>query len=265
MLAKRMFSLLVALSIIFAMSLPVTAVDETGSTSLEQSTLDRIENYLANIISDSDGYGLSDIDYESLQCGSGINIYEYENGVANRSDSTMYPIFSDGVLATAIFVQEDTIQIATNIADELAAAGKTSGQIALIFDANCLWIWDDTELIALHTYSTVQGRDLLLSPPDDIELLPLQVCDNINLSSVAIPYENFTTKLNISIYQQESGSNYCWACVCASIGNYKTGSTITGKNFAKYWFGDNYKQQSQDISAALGKLNQYYDLSCKCQ
>ena len=270
---KGLLNMIVVLAMIVSLQMPALATDNasaipTRSASVQDKdieisdeTANRIATFLTSIIGDETGYGLSTVDFNSLQYGTKISIYIQEDAGLTLSESVLYPIFSNGVLCSTLLVQDDSIQIATNIAQELVSANMDHEQIALIFDNTTLWCWNGIDLISLHTYPTVDGRTSISSVSTTVELRFLQVHDKLDLSRIPTPTENFTTKLNVNFYLQEAGSSYCWACACASIGNYKTGKTTTGMQFAKHYFPNSYYSTSQAIDGAIGKLNQYYDLS----
>lgn len=253
---NRFVTLLVTFSLAVTMFSMVADAAE-----IDQSTLKRIENYLTMLMKDSEGYGLSGLDLESLQCGEEINIYESVNDSVRRIDSSFYPIYSEGELCTGVLVTVDDVQIAKNIADELIATGNNEGYISLIFDNKHLWVWNGNQLSVLHSFSPVDGRESLSDVPTDVILCPVRACMELSINGVAEKRATFNPYLNVGRYTQEAGSKYCWACACVSIGNFRGGPIMTAITFAQTYGSSDYFYCSKQIGEAIPKLNQHYSLS----
>lgn len=280
-LSKKIVSML--LIFIFLFTFTTTAYASNEPLNKYSSIYCNISNALNSL--DSNLYGLNNIDYSQLTVGNEINSYEYTNSALKILDYKIYPLsYNQKLIAFAIkYNTSDSIQITTNLVNEVSANINSDIPFALIYDRNSCYIYTEKELILLHNTQEVSDRDDLNNVSDKAFLkqsilnvyAPNESLENYtnntyspldpSTSTSATDYLNATSSYSpayitcsVSFVSQNPPSDYCWACCDACIGNSITGKNYTGINVATALWGSDYNHGASGDTAMV-VLNSLYD------
>ncbi len=232
------------------MSMGIIATAFAGQASVKEENA--IIDVLSAIETSKDRFGLESIDFEDLEIGNAIHIYDYINEEFVDTRVT-FPLILNGELiafATEFKIQNEVFfQISTMLANEVKDYIDSSSSIAFVYDRYGCYLYEDGKFKFLFESDMVFDERSVLNL-DELNRETLNNIESNNYSQIELL--QYTSEIPISRmpntrYEcavdkvlQPSGSNICWAACVACISNYVNGTNFTAKSVAKDYWGNDY-------------------------
>lgn len=100
---KKFFSVLLSLTILASICAPCYAAD-IQSADISPEVQSQMLRILSSVEHEKDNYGLTSIDFSSIEIGSPIPSYKVQNGALSASDIQLIPLLSEGKLVSIFYV-----------------------------------------------------------------------------------------------------------------------------------------------------------------
>ena len=265
----KFMALIFVMSLVISSSSSAFAVDTIPSNATEELEHHEIIRKSILFLYNDPLSDISEtIDLNNVEVGNKIPVYNYEEAGMVESNTAAYSLCSDNTLCAIAFVTDGLAQIDSQIANEILNSDIAGNNISFLYDAEGMYVFDGTNYYLLHTYETVEDREVLENTnegisvqnelsisADYLQTIPLDISASASAASVTAS----TVYLNVGFFSQPSGSNYCWACADTCIGNYVTGVYRSPYSFASLCNPSN-PNSSMNIDDAIYWLNYYYSM-----
>lgn len=259
---KKFMCLLI--SVILCLSLVVTASAETLSDSNSDPTSNAIASELAYYETDKSLIGMEGVDFNNLEIGEKIYVYEYLSSGFNEIASA-YLIFEDDDIVTLAYdIGGNRYQFMTSLAQRIELADEEEFAIAYDKYGCYLYTGDSFVQISYTTELYVDTRDIV-SNATTIQKADMLLSDAYD--SVALTYSTMAANARVqtnffcslTYVTQNPHENICWAATIAMISNSVNDTSLSAVDVASAYYGENFNRTlSRTIVANL--MNNVYDL-----
>lgn len=293
---KKFIALVLSLIMTFAVASPAYAISN-GYAFVETSVLancdvqEKMEDILCAVEPQKALFGLSDINFENVQLGEEIPVYETYNNSLVPSELHIVPILLDGEVISLFYIMQSEnewiVQLGKGLVSKIKAYANnspfaiiytsegayvfTNGEYYLIAESDCneQTKLDPTSVSSLETNSSnleVISRTSISSVTSSA--FSNIICNNLSsgitieaspagTQTRAVSPSNYDTFCSVDKIQQPSGSWFCWACCIASMVNYMYGGIETYQSIA-YLF-NHYTDEGLTLTEIISKFNRWFD------
>ena len=155
---KKFFSVLLSLTILASICAPCYAAD-IQSADISPEVQSQMLRILSSVEHEKDNYGLTSIDFSSIEIGSPIPSYKVQNGALSASDIQLIPLLSEGKLVSIFYVAtlpdgEYYVQLSNELVSSIEAY-SSSNSFAIIYDDFGAYIYDNSTLHLLGEAETM--------------------------------------------------------------------------------------------------------------
>lgn len=241
--------------------------------------LQAIEDILSFVENRTEWFGLTDVDFEAVNIGSVIPIYETYDGELIPSDTFLIPVLANNEIKNTFFASpygdDWDIQLDGRYVGQINTLPSGSS-FAIVNDCNGAYLisegsyslleqFEDNYQLALSDseseetaqtpISAFAETDLesLLSPPPVVEL---ELNVHSEISSQAFDPDDYEVFCDVLPVKQPSGSHFCWACCIASMVEYMYGGDI-GYEQVAYMF-NGYVDEDMSMSDIIYNFNRNF-------
>ena len=213
------------------------------------SILQAIEDILSFVENRTEWFELTNVDFEAVNIGSVIPIYETCDGELIPSDTFLIPVLANNEIKNTFFVSQygddwdiqldgryvnqiNTLPSGSSFAIVNDCNGaylisEDSHSLLEQFEDNCQLALSDSELeetarTPISAFAETDFASLLSSPP----VVELELNVHSEISSQAFDPDNYEVFCDVLPVKQPSGSHFCWACCIASMVDYMYGGNI---------------------------------------
>ena len=246
------------------MSSSVTAGAETLSEPIFNQTSNSIASELAYYETDKSLIGMEGVDFNNLEIGEKIYVYEYLTSGFNEIASA-YLIFEENDIVTLAYnIGDCKYQFMTSLAQLIELANEEV--FAIVYDKNGCYLYNGASFVQI-SYTTelcVETRDIVFNATS-AQKADIRLSDAYD--SVVLTYTtmvaNARTQANffctLNYVTQTPYNNICWAATLAMISNSVNGTALTAVDVATAYFGANFNRTlARTIVAEL--MNNVYNL-----
>lgn len=255
---KNIRILILVLALIVLMSTSAFAIvpgeDSVSGNNLSKITYEKVLNKASGILEAAKFSG----DFKELEMvgtyylGDSIPAYESISTELKEVNTKYYPVFRNEtiigtIIARVAGTEEIVLEYVDVLADDLDAKYKNNQDVCLIFDKDYAWIYSEigAKNVKMEVFENTNRGSLDLESNDvmSIEKSSIKRRFPINYDGtieIAGSVSNGKKTLSVPVKTQISGSSYCWACTAASIGQFKTGTTLNAQSIAREYAGDLY-------------------------
>lgn len=253
---KKLIGFVLTGTMIISTNIP-TFAGQASSTEI-----DAVIEVLNVIEPSKDLYGLSDVNFEELEIGNAIQVYNYVDNEFVES-RIMYPLVADGKLVAFAKELKDGndvhFQISTSLADKISQYIDDDTEFSIVYDKiGCYIYYNGNFELLFEGLEQVEERstiDKTIASHKNNELniskiSPAKALEYINDkdSDRAV---NARYECPVSFVAQ-TNSHTCWAACIASVLNYLNGSNYTEHDIARYAFIWGYTDQlNQPLSGRV--------------
>lgn len=270
---KKITSLVLALTLILALSAPAFATQPTSQMSTDTTFDEKVQSLTRSVLQfiepEKSLYNLGSVDFSLLYLGEQIPAYFMtDTGMVEQTSICYFPIMESNTWVATSIVSYDSagkmnVQISTEYAEVYENATNAGNEIALLFDENKAYIVADEEVIEAAVSTGDIAARVSLDEYEGIINPEKSFLNSQNTRSVGTDGaseftldSDFNKQGYISIpgIKQATGSKQCWAACIASIrGYYGNQTTIDDV----YNFSMVPKYEDRDIITARAVMTKY--------
>lgn len=263
MKSKRILSTVVATLAATSLSLPVTAETMKSEELAYDVRNAEIASRLGYVETQKELWGIGNVDFEDLYLGEAVQTYEYlQDGFSPCI--TMYPlIYGDDIVLWAIEAG-DSYQITTELTYSINDYIDADTLFSIVYADGGSYLYTDGEFILLSEYDYGDSDRKVLGDDENGGMLVLSnLSENEPLNYYGIEAYAVNTLYECDVDYIEQGYNLCWAATCASIINYKKGTSYDSYDVNDYYSPHNNNSENEVYTADIPKVLSLYGLSYK--